>query len=200
MWALVESGSVSKIYTHPKQLTIGDVNYPSNIFTMWSASELEAIGIYEIVIDNTNYKNPEYYNNTNQTFDFADGTVTASYGTATARPLDDVLWEDGDSDIPAGKSVGDVKTSGIRQGHIDRINAQAAGNLSPTDWMVVRAAEGGTAVPSSITTKRAAVRTKANAMCTQITNAANVDALAALYEYNDAEPPVRPLGELPTVD
>ena len=199
MWALVESGSVSKIYTHPKQLTIGDVNYPSNIFTMWSASELEAIGIYEIVIDNTNYKNPEYYNNTNQTFDFADGTVTASYGTATARPLDDVLWEDGDSDIPAGKSVGDVKTSGIRQGHIDRINAQAAGNLSPTDWMVVRAAEGGTAVPSSITTKRAAVRTKANAMCTQITNAANVDALAALYEYNDAEPPVRPLGELPLV-
>ena len=199
MWALVESGSVSKIYTHPKQLTIGDVNYPSNIFTMWSASELEAIGIYEIVIDNTNYKNPEYYNNTNQTFDFADGTVTASYGTATARPLDDVLWEDGDSDIPAGKSVGDVKTSGIRQGHIDRINAQAAGNLSPTDWMVVRAAEGGTAVPSSITTKRAAVRTKANAMCTQITNAANVDALAALYEYNDAEPPVRPLGELPEV-
>ena len=199
MWALVESGSVSKIYTHPKQLTIGDVNYPSNIFTMWSASELEAIGIYEIVIDNTNYKNPEYYNNTNQTFNFADGTVTASYGTATARPLDDVLWEDGDSDIPAGKSVGDVKTSGIRQGHIDRINAQAAGNLSPTDWMVVRAAEGGTAVPSSITTKRAAVRTKANAMCTQITNAANVDALAALYEYNDAEPPVRPLGELPEV-
>ena len=48
MWALVESGSVSKIYTHPKQLTIGDVNYPSNIFTMWSASELEAIGIYEM--------------------------------------------------------------------------------------------------------------------------------------------------------
>ena len=51
--------------------------------------------------------------------------------------------------------------------------------------MVVRAAEGGTAVPSSITTKRAAVRTKANAMCTQITNAADVDALAALYVYND---------------
>ena len=66
--------------------------------------------------------------------------------------------------------------------------------------MVVRAAEGGTAVPSSITTQRAAVRTKANAMCTQIDNAANVDALAALYEYNDANPPVRPIGELPSVD
>ena len=37
-------------------------------------------------------------------------------------------------------------------------------------------------------------------MCTQITNAANVDALAALYVYNDDTPPVRPLGELPLVD
>jgi len=71
--------------------------------------------------------------------------------------------------------------------------------LQSTDWMVVRAAEGGTAVPSSITTKRAAVRTKANAMCTQIDGAANVDALAALYVYNNETPPVRPLGELPTV-
>jgi len=65
--------------------------------------------------------------------------------------------------------------------------------------MVIRATEGGTAVPSSITTKRAAVRTKANAMQAQIDGAANVDALAALYVYNDATPPVRPLGELPTV-
>jgi len=199
MWALVESGSVSKVYTRPKALTIGDVNYPSNIFMLWTSSELEALGIYEIVIDNSNLKDKEYYMNTQQSFNFASGTVTASYGTATAKLLDDVLWEEGDSDIPAGKSVGDVKQKGIRQGHIDNINAQAAGILQPTDWMVVRAAEGGTAVPSSITTKRAAVRTKANAMCTQITNAANVDALAALYVYNDDTPPVRPLGELPTV-
>ena len=65
--------------------------------------------------------------------------------------------------------------------------------------MVVRAAEGGTAVPSDTTTKRAAVRTKANSMCVQIDGAADVDALAALYVYNDADPAVRPLGELPTV-
>ena len=200
MWALVESNNVTQVYTRPKGLTIGDVNYPSNIFMLWSSSELEAIGIYEVVIDNTNLKDKEYYINTNQSFNFASGTVTASYGTATAKPLDDVLWEDGDSDIPAGKSVGDIKTLGIRQGHIDDINAQAGGILKPTDWMIVRAAEGGTAVPSSITTKRAAVRTKANSMCTQITNAADVDALAALYEYNDDTPPVRPLGELPLVD
>jgi len=210
MWALVESNNVTQVYTRPKALTIGDVNYPSNIFMLWSSSELEAIGIYEIVIDNSNLKDKEYYINTNQSFAFKSSVtinsidytnvVVASYGTATAKLLDDVLWEDGDSDIPEGKSVGDVKTPGIRKNHISNINAQAASILQPTDWMVVRAAEGGTAVPSSITTKRAAVRTKANAMCTQIDNAANVDALAALYVYNDATPPVRPLGELPQVD
>jgi hypothetical protein len=199
MWALVESNNVTQVYTRPEGLTIGDVNYPRNIFTLWSSSELEALGIYEVVIDNSNLKDREYYINTDQSFNFASGTVTASYGTATARPLDNVLFTAQDETDGLG-TEGEVKQAGIRQGHIDRINAQAAGILQPTDWMVVRAAEGGTAVPSSITTQRAAVRTKANAMCTQITNAANVDALAALYEYNDATPPVRPLGQLPQVD
>ena len=199
MWALVESDNVTQVYTRPKGLTIGDVNYPSNIFMLWSSSELEAIGIYEVVIDDSNLKDKEYYINTNQTFAFADGVVTASYGTATAKPIDDVLFTAQDETDGLG-TEGEVKQPGIRQGHIDTINAQAGGILQPTDWMVIRAAEGGTAVPSSITTKRAAVRTKANAMCTQITNAANVDALAALYVYNDDTPPVRPLGELPLVD
>ena len=204
MWALVESDNVTQVFTRPKGMTIGEVNYPSNIFMLWTASELEAIGIYEIVIDNTNLKDEKYYINTNQSFDFADGVVTASYGTATALPLDDVLFTAQDETDGLG-TEGDVKQPGIRQGHIDTINAQAGGILQPTDWMVVRAAEGGTAVPSSITTKRAAVRTKANAMCTQITNAADVDALIALYEYTNTgteSDPVytRPLGELPQVD
>ena len=202
MWALVESGSVTQIYTRPKAITVGEVNYPANIFMLWSASELEAMGIYEVVIDNTNLKSNEYYINTNQSFDFADGVVTASYGVATAKPLDDVLWQEGDEDMPEGTSVGDVKTPGIRQGHKDTINSQAGGTLQSTDWMVVRAAEGGTAVPSDIATWRAAVRTKSNDMCTAIDGAADVDALAALYEYINTgteESPVmeRPLGEFP---
>ena len=203
MWALVESNNVTQVFTRPKGITIGEVNYPSNIFMLWTASELEAIGIYEIVIDNTNLKDKEYYINTNQSFAFADGVVTASYGTATAKPIDDVLFTAQDETDGLG-TEGEVKQPGIRQGHIDTINAQASGILQPTDWMVVRAAEGGTAVPSSITTKRAAVRTKANAMCTQIDAASDVDALVALYVYTNTgteENPVftRPLGELPTV-
>ena len=210
MWALVESGSVSTIYTRPKSLTIGDVNYPSNIFMLWSSSELEAIGIYEIVVDNSNLKNNEYYTNTDQSFSFQSSVtinsidytnvVVASYGTATAKPLDNVLWTAEDEAAFAWKVEGTVKKLGVRPPKLTIIDTEASDLLQATDWMVIRAAEGGTAVPSATTTWRAAVRTKANAMQVQIGNTANVDALAALYVYNDSTPPVRPLGVFPILE
>ena len=204
MWALVESDNVTQVYTRPKGLTIGEVNYPSNIFMLWSSSELEAIGIYAVVIDNSNLKDQEYYINTDQSFAFADGTVTATYGTATAIAIADTLYTAQDETDGLG-TEGEVRITGLKTLHKTVINSQASGLLQDTDWMVVRAAEGGTAVPSAITTWRAAVRTKANAMQVQIDNAANVDALATLYAYVNTgteDSPVyeRPLGELPLVD
>jgi hypothetical protein len=198
MWARVESDAVTKIYTRPTALTIGDVNYPANIFSMWSKAELEAKGIYEVVINSTNLKDKNYYINTDQTFAFASGTVTASYGTATARPIADTLWTAQNETDGLG-TEGEVASKGLKTTHKETINDQAAGLLQDTDWMVIRAAEGGTAVPGATTTWRAAVRTKANSMQAQIDGAANVDALAALYVYNDSTPPVRPLGEFPVL-
>src|SRR6056300_559607 len=196
MWALVEDNAVTKVFTRPKALTLGDNQYPANIFSLWSSSELEAIGIYEVDTDNTNLKNQEYYINTNQTFDFADGTVTASYGTATAKNLDDTLYTADDEAENANNVEGTVAARGLKYNHKQVINSQAAGLLQSTDWMVIREADGGTAVPSSISTSRAAVRTKANEMCDAIDAVSDVDALAALYVYTDG---VRPLGELPKV-
>lgn len=198
MWALVESGSVTKVYSRPRSLTIGDVSYPSNIFTMWSKSELEALGIYEVEFNNTNYKDQAYYINTDQTFAFGSGKVTASYGSATTLAIADTLYTAQNETDGLG-TEGEVKTKGLKSLHKDRVNEQAGSILSQTDWYSIRAADGGTAVPSSVSTHRAAVRTKANAMCTLIDNASDVDALAALYVYNDATPPVRPLGEFPTL-
>ena len=193
MWALVEDNNVTQVFPRPKAITIGDNQYPSNIMSVWSAEDLEAIGIYEVVIDNTNLKDSEYYINTNQSFDFVNGTVTASYGTATAKALDDVTEDDG--------SV----TKGLKTLYKETINEQAGGILSETDWYRIREADGGTAVPSNVSTHRTAVRTKSNAMCAQIDGAADVDALAALYEYTNTgteEEPVftRPLGEFPELD
>ena len=187
MWALVESNNVTQVYTRPKQLTLGDVNYPSNIFTMWTNSELEAIGVYVVVEDNTNYKDPAYYNNTDQSFTFASNKVTATYGTATAKALND------STDSETG-----IVARGLKYTHSQKIDNEAYSLLQPNDWMVVKATETSGTVASDWTTYRAGVRTAANDMKTKINAVSDVDALAALYVYNDADPPVRPLGEFPT--
>jgi hypothetical protein len=203
MWALVENNEVTKVYTRPKDLEIESGNYPRSIFTTYTIEELEAIGIYEVVLDNSNFKNKEYYINTNQTFAFADGVVTASFGTATAKAIADTLYTAQDETDGFG-TEGEVASRGLKYNHKETINQQAGGLLQETDWMVIRAVEGGTAVPSDITTWRAAVRTKANAMQVQIDGAADVDALAALYAYVNTgtkESPVmeRPLGDFPVL-
>ena len=188
MWAKVESGSVTEIYTSPKSLKIGDVQYPRNIFQLWSESELNAIGLYTVQIDTTNYKDQEYYINTKQSFAFASSKVTASYGSATAKSLTDT-----------SETVDGITTTilGLKSVHKNNINSQAAAILTKHDWMSIREAEGGTDMPSNIKTWRASIRTKANAMCNQIDSANDVDALKSLYAYNDQDPPVRPLGEFP---
>ena len=198
MWALVESNSISKIYARPIALQLGDIQYPQNIFSLWTEAELKAIGIYEITVNNTNLKDKEYYQNTDITYTYNSDpdTVTGAYGTATVRPLADVLYTAEDESNGLG-TEGDIKQYGLKDRHKGLINKQAYSALQDSDWMVIRAAEGGTAVPSAWTTYRAAVRTKANDMQTLIDNVANVDALAALYIYNDDSPSVRPLGEFP---
>ena len=170
----------------------------SKLMALWTESELQSIGVYPVTIDNTNLKNKEYYINTNITYAVDGLTVTGTYGAATAISMTDTLFTAQDETDGLG-TEGEVATRGLKYNHKQIINQQAAGLLQDTDWMVIREAEGGTAVPSAITTWRAAVRTKANAMQVQIDGAADVDALAALYVYNDATPPVRPLGEFPTL-
>ena len=135
--------------------------------------------------------------------------ITASYGSATAKKHADTLWtnqDKTDGKIPDGKDVGDVAVAGLKTTLITKVKQQAAGELSKTDWYITRKADAGTAVPSAITTHRAAVRTKCAEMETAITNAADTPALETLYTYvntaDEGDPVVmeRPLGELPRLE
>ena len=209
MWGLVESGSITKLINKPKGLVIGDVRHSRKIFELWSKSELEAIGIYEVEFDNSKRKNEEWYINTDVTYAFGSGKITGSYGDATAKAHADTTWTNQDKTdnlIPDGKSVGDIKTRGLKYNLIKTIKYQAAGILQDTDWYIVRKADAGTAVPSAITTHRAAVRTKCAEMETSITNASDTPALETLYTYvntaDEGDPVVmeRPLGELPRLE
>jgi hypothetical protein len=207
MYALVESGSITKYFNYPKGFTLGDLQYSGDIFTKWTASELAAIGIYEVTFDNSNKKDEQWYINTNQTFtyDASAKTVTATYGTATAKKHADTNWTQkqiDDGDAPEGADTDTVATRGLKYNLIQTLKQQAAGILQDTDWYIVRKADAGTAVPSAITTHRAAVRTKAAEMETAITNASDTSALETLYTYTEQEDgsTTRPLGELPTLE
>jgi hypothetical protein len=206
MYAIVENNEITKLISYPKSIVIGDVRYPAKIFQVWTQSEKEAIGIYEVVYDNSNFKDEKWYINTNQSFAFADGVVTASYGTATAKAYADTTWSQDDEDagdLPDDKSVGDIKTRGLKYNLIQTIKQQASGLLAPTDWYVVKASEvSDYSVPTNIATYRASVRTKSNEMETLITNASDTPALETLYTYTEQEDGTvtRPLGELPTLE
>ena len=201
MWGLVQDGAITKILNNPKGMVIGDIRYSRKIFSLWSKSELEAKGIYQVVQDNTNKKDEQWYTNTNVSYAFADGAVTASYGSATAKAHADTLFTADDEDNGLG-TEGEVAIEGLKTIKIRNVKQGAAGILQETDWYIVRKADAGTAVPSAITTHRAAVRTKAAEMETAITNAADTPALETLYTHTKQEDGsvTRPLGQLPTLD
>ena len=202
MFAIVESGSITSMPNGNKGITIGDNQYPATIFKLWSEAERNAIGVYTVEIDDTNKKDEEYYINTEITYAFGSGKVTGTYGTATAKAIADTLWTEQDKTdglIPSDKNVGDVATEGLKTIKKRMIDNQCAGLLAPSDYMYIKAGEEGTTMDSGWKTWRASVRTKCNSMQTQIDNASDVDALAALFTYTKQEDGsiTRPLGEFP---
>ena len=206
MYALVEDNNITKLINNPKSLVIGDVNYPAKIFSVWSMSELNAIGIYEVITDSSNRKDENWYINTNESYAFADNQVTRSWGTATPKLLEDrnETNEDGSPMLDAdGKQV---VTKGLKSQKKEIIKNQASGLLNETDWYNHKALDDETfTIPENIKTYRANVRARSNEMETAIDNASDVDALATLYAYVNTgteENPVyeRPLGEFPTLE
>ena len=203
MFALVNksNNSIVKMYSGDKGVLIGENQYPKSIFSLWSESERNAIDVYTVEMDESKKKSEQWYVNTNVTYAFDGSKVTGSYGDATARAHADTLFTAQDETDGLG-TEGDVKDEGLKTKLIRDVKNQAQSELGKTDWYIVRKADAGTAVPSAITTHRAAVRTKAAEQETAITNAADTPALETLYTYTEQEDGsvTRPLGELPTLE
>ena len=196
MWASIDSdNNITKVYTRPTAITYGDVNYPQNVMSSWTNDELATIKVYPVVKDTTNYEDPSYYINTNETFTYYDSvsvggttytnTVVGAYGTATPKSLDDTTDSEGNT-IP-----------GLKSQAITTQNQQAYSLLEPSDWYVVRKSENGTAIPSDWDNWRESIRTTYQQQVVAINACTTVPELQALYVYNDATPPVRPLPDFP---
>ena len=200
MYAIVENNEVKKIITNPKSIVIGDVRYPAKIFELWTTAEKEAIGIYEIIVDKTNYKDPAYYNNTNSTYTFADGQVIESWGTATPKRLNDENAVDEDGKNILDEDGNQVIYYGLKTEKKTIVKQQASGLLEKTDWHNHKALDDDSyTIPDNIKTYRANVRAKSNEMETQIDACTTVDELKTLYEYTTQEDgtQTRPLAEFP---
>jgi len=201
MFALVESGSITKMLNGNRGITIDSIQHPRAIYTLWTEAERNALGIYTVEYDDSNKKDEKWYINTDQSYAFGSGKVTASYGSATAKAHADTLYTQEDEDNGLG-TKDDVKVEGLKTILIRQVKLEAANELARTDWYVVRKTEESTAIPSAITTHRRAIRSKQDSMCTAITNASDTPALETLYTYTTDSDGVqsRPLGELPILE
>ena len=165
MYALIVDGKINRImknsiaFKHP---TTG-LQYPRNWITLATNSERQAAGVYEVTFSG-DVKNSEYYDNTESApvYDASKGTVTITK-SASARNL------------------ASVKARKFQNARDDIYNA-----LLPTDWYIVRKSEHNTAIPAKIVAYRLAARTVYDSLKTAITNASDVDALAAVYNYGSS--------------
>jgi len=145
------------------------VQNPAN-WHIWSASEKVAAGVVEIVEETP--PDSRLYNWSMG----SDGKITK-----TAKSLADVNEVDGNGDPLLDDEGNQVVTRGVKWNLKQEVKNQQGSLLSQTDWAIVRKADKGTAIPSNIQTWRDGIRTKATQMETAIDNAADTDAVAALF-------------------
>ena len=197
MFALIENQQITKHLSGNKGITLGDIQYPRSIFTLWSEAERNAIGIFEVTVDTTNKKDEQWYINTNVSYGVESNKAVGSYGTATAKAHADANGTDAD-----GVELDPVVViPGLKTNLIKDLKINVANELARTDWYITRNTEKSTAIPSAISTHRDGVRTKQAEMETAITNAVDTPALETLYTYTTTDGvQSRPLGELPTLE
>ena len=90
-------------------------------------------------------------------------------GTLVPKSLTDVNEVDEDGKALLDIDGKQIVTLGLKSAAIAQAKAEAAGLLAPYDWYVTRKAETDKAIPSDVSTYRAAVRTS----CAKIETAIN---------------------------
>ena len=145
------------------------VQHPAN-WHVWSATEKAAAGLTEVVEETP----PD-----SRLYDWSqnsDGTITK-----TAKNLNDVNAVDENGDPSLDDDGNQIVNRGVKWNLKQTVKSQQGSLLAETDWAVIRKSDNGTAIPSNIQTCRDAIRTKATEMETAIDNAADTDAVAALF-------------------
>ena len=188
MWALIKDNKIEQIYQRPKSLVIGEVRYPSNMFTKYTDAEKAAIGIYPV--EDSGTKGDDRFENTSQatyTWSASDKKVTTSY-TITEKFLVDVEAKD-----ESGNNILDEKGNktyiyGLKTLAKNTAKKQANNYIARFNWLVERSIyDSSKAIPDAVKTYVAAIKTDCANIETAIDNASDMAAFKKLYdwEYNE---------------
>ena len=103
-------------------------------------------------------------------------------GTLIPRSLTDVNEVDADGNALKDTDGNQIVTLGLKSVWVAQTKTTANNKLAVHDWYVVRKTEKSTAIPSSVTTYRDAVRTKCEEIETALNGASDLTAFMALFE------------------
>ena len=187
MWALIKDNKIEQIYQRPKSLVIGEVRYPSNMFTKYTDVEKAAIGIYPV--EDTGTKGDDRFEITSgptYTWSASDKKVTTSY-TITEKSLVDTEAKDEDGNNILDEKNNKTYNYGLKTKTKNIVKQQANNYIARFNWLVERLAyDSSKTIPSAVTTYVAAIRTDCANIETAIDNASDMAAFKKLYdwEYN----------------
>ena len=187
MWAYIKDNKIEQIYQRPKSLVLGEVRYPSNMFTKYTDAEKAAIGIYPV--EDSGTKGDDRFENTSQatyTWSASDKKVTTSY-TITEKSLVDVEIKD-----ESGNNILDEKGNktyiyGLKTHAKNEAKQRANSYIKQFNWLVERSIyDSSKAIPDAVKTYVTAIKTDCAEIETAIDNASDMAAFKALYEdtYN----------------
>ena len=181
MWAYVKNNNIQEIIARPKDMVIDDVRHSRRIFTSWTWSELNAIGIYTVEAGTKGDDRFEITSQPTYTFNSSGNKVTTAY-TKTDRPLADANAVDDDGNNIIDIEGNQVINYGLKTLAKNQAKKRAHTLIKRFGWLVQRVTMDSSAtIPSAVTTYCAAIRTDCADICTAIDNASDMTAFKALY-------------------
>ena len=188
MWAYIKDNKIEQIYQRPKSLMLGEVRYPSNMFTKYTDAEKAAIGIYPVEDSGTKGDNRfEYTSQATYTWSASDKKVTTSY-TITEKSLVDTEAKDEDGNNILDEKGNKTYIYGLKTLAKNKAKQQANGYIKQFNWLVERSIyDNSKAIPDAVKTYVAAIKTDCANIETAIDNASDIAAFKKLYdwEYNE---------------
>ena len=186
MWAYIKDNKIEEIIRFPKTMVIDDVTHSRRIFTSWSWTELNNIGIYTVEDGTKGNDNFEYTSQPKYTFSSSNKKVTTAY-TTTDKTLDDTEAKD-----ESGNNILDEKGNktynyGLKTQAKEKAKQQANNLISRFNWLVERSIyDSSKSIPDAVKTYVAAIRTDCGEIETAIDGASDMTAFKALYQdiYN----------------